>query len=165
MIHSASLTCMVCGHKHVYITPALTTPLNQHDESMMAQANWWLVVMMQMMHVYPQMHDFITLTFLVKLIYWNLYLLDVQLNWQTDIIRIVSHTSRIWWHHLMKTFFKLMALCGGNPPVTGEFPFQRPVTWSCDVFCNLCLTSCWVNNRDGGDLRCHRAHYDFTVMT
>ena len=98
MVHF-SIPDIICGHKHVYITPALTTPLNQHDESMMAQANWWLVVMMQMVHVYPHMQDFITLTFLVKLIYWNLYLLDVQLNWQTDIIHTVSHTSRIWWHH------------------------------------------------------------------
>ena len=23
----------------------------------------------------------------------------------------------------------------------------------------------WVNNREAGDLRCHRAHYDVTVMT
>ena len=28
----------------------------------------------------------------------------------------------------------LLALCVGNSPVTGEFPAQRPVTWSFDVF-------------------------------
>ena len=27
----------------------------------------------------------------------------------------------------------------GNSPVTGEFPAQRPVTWSFDVFVDLCL--------------------------
>ena len=26
-------------------------------------------------------------------------------------------------------------------------------------------TSCWTNNRDAGDLRRHRAHYDVTVMS
>ena len=28
----------------------------------------------------------------------------------------------------------LLAFCEGNPPVTGGFPLQRPVTWSFDVF-------------------------------
>ena len=28
----------------------------------------------------------------------------------------------------------LLALCDGNPPVIGEFPLQRPVTQSFDVF-------------------------------
>ena len=34
----------------------------------------------------------------------------------------------------METFFALLALCAGNSPVTGEFPTQRPVTRSFDVF-------------------------------
>ena len=34
----------------------------------------------------------------------------------------------------METFFALLALCRGNSPVTGEFPSQRPVTRSFDVF-------------------------------
>ena len=32
-----------------------------------------------------------------------------------------------------------LALCVGNSPVTGEFPCQRPVTWSSDVFFDLRL--------------------------
>ena len=39
----------------------------------------------------------------------------------------------------METFFALLALCAGNSPVTGEFPTQRPVTRSFDVFFDLCL--------------------------
>ena len=39
----------------------------------------------------------------------------------------------------METFSALLALCAGNSPVTGEFPSQRPVTWSFDVFFDLCL--------------------------
>ena len=35
-----------------------------------------------------------------------------------------------WWRHPMETFSALLALCEGNSPVTGEFPWQRPVTWS-----------------------------------
>ena len=34
----------------------------------------------------------------------------------------------------MKTFFALLALCEGNPPVTIGFPSQRPVTRDFDVF-------------------------------
>ena len=39
----------------------------------------------------------------------------------------------------METFSALLALCVGNSPVTGEFPSQRPVTRSFDVFFHLCL--------------------------
>ena len=39
-----------------------------------------------------------------------------------------------WWRHQRQTFFTLLALCTGNSPVTVEFPSQRPVTWSFDVF-------------------------------
>ena len=34
----------------------------------------------------------------------------------------------------METFSALLALCVGNSPVTGEFPSQRPMTRSFDVF-------------------------------
>ena len=37
----------------------------------------------------------------------------------------------------METFSALLALCAGNSPVTGEFPSQRPVTRSFDVFFDL----------------------------
>ena len=39
----------------------------------------------------------------------------------------------------METFSVLLALCAGNSPVTSEFPAQRPVTGSFDVFFDLCL--------------------------
>ena len=44
-----------------------------------------------------------------------------------------------WWCHQMETFSALLALCAGNSPVTGEFPAQRPVTRSFDVFFDLRL--------------------------
>ena len=43
----------------------------------------------------------------------------------------------------------LLALCAGNSPVTGEFPVQRPVTWSCDVFPDMCLTK-WLSKQSCG---------------
>ena len=44
-----------------------------------------------------------------------------------------------WWRHQMETFPALLVLCAGNSLVTGEFPSQRPVTRSFDVFFNLRL--------------------------
>ena len=44
-----------------------------------------------------------------------------------------------WWRHQMETFSALLAICAGNSPVTGEFPSQRPVTRSFDVFFHQCL--------------------------
>ena len=44
-----------------------------------------------------------------------------------------------WWRHQMETFSALLAICAGNSPVTGEFPAQRPVTRSFDVFFDMCL--------------------------
>ena len=37
----------------------------------------------------------------------------------------------------METFSALLALCAGNSAITGEFPTQRPVTRSFDVFFDL----------------------------
>ena len=39
----------------------------------------------------------------------------------------------------METFSALLALCEGNPPVTVEFPSQRPVMRRFDVFFDLRL--------------------------
>ena len=39
----------------------------------------------------------------------------------------------------METFSALLAICAGNSPVPGEFPAQRPVTRSFDVFFDLRL--------------------------
>ena len=39
----------------------------------------------------------------------------------------------------METFSALLAFCAGNSPVTGEFPTQRPVARSFDVFFDLRL--------------------------
>ena len=67
-----------------------------------------------------------------------------------------------WWRHQMETFSALLAICAGNSPVPGEFPTQRPVTRSFDVYFDL---NSWVNNGEAGDLRRHPGHYDVIVMT
>ena len=44
-----------------------------------------------------------------------------------------------WWRHQMETFSALLTNCAGNSPVSGEFPAQRPVRRSADVFFDLRL--------------------------
>ena len=55
-------------------------------------------------------------------------------------------------------------LCG-EFPVTGEFPAQRPVTQSFDIFFDLRLKKQLSKNREAGDLKRHRARYDVIVMS
>ena len=69
-----------------------------------------------------------------------------------------------WWRRQMEIFSALLALCAGNSPVTGEFPPQRPVTQSFDVFFDLRLNKRLGKQSWGGDFRRHRAHYDVIVM-
>ena len=64
----------------------------------------------------------------------------------------------------METFSALLALCEGNSPVTGEFPPQSQ--WRGDLMFPLICAwiNGWVNNREAGDLRHARAHYDIILM-
>ena len=47
----------------------------------------------------------------------------------------MCHFDYSWWRHQMETFSALLANCAGNSTVPGEFPAQKPVTQSFDVFC------------------------------
>ena len=95
--------------------------------------------------------------------------LEATVGWQVLLIAETQmpsegKKSNPWWRHQMETFSALLAICAGNSPVPGEFPAQRPVTRSFDVFFDLRLINGWVNNRKAGDLRRYRIHYDVTVM-
>ena len=52
---------------------------------------------------------------------------------------ILPRQNSTWWRHQMETFSALLAICAGNSRVPGEFPAQRPVTRSFDVFFDLRL--------------------------
>ena len=69
-------------------------------------------------------------------IWWRYRETRIQWLLQQCLIQIPLTT---WWRHQMETFSALLALCAGNSPVTGEFPSQRPVTPSFDVFFDLHL--------------------------
>ena len=58
----------------------------------------------------------------------------------------------------METFSALLAICAGNSPVSGQWRGAL-------VFSLICVwINGWVNNREAGDLRRYRAHYDVSVM-
>ena len=68
-----------------------------------------------------------------------------------------------WRRQQMETFSVLLALqCLGNSPVTPH----KGLWCGALMFSLICAwINNWENNREAGDLRCHRSHYDVTVMT
>ena len=99
--------------------------------------------------------------FLLKKQYYSTLMFSLSWAWtncwrlkqNTEIVSMSRHhhgsTSFTWWRHQMETFSALLALCAGNSPVTGEFPAQRPVTWSFDVFFDLRLNK-WFSKQSWG---------------
>ena len=65
-------------------------------------------------------------------------------SWNGNIFRVIGHLCVI-------------------TPVSGEFPAQRPVTRSFDVFFDLRLNQRLSKQSEAGDLRRYRAHYDVIV--
>ena len=67
-------------------------------------------------------------------------------RWKHEINSFDNGLMLPWWHHQMETFSALLAICAGNSPVPGEFPIQRPVTWSFDVNFDLRLNK-WLSKQ------------------
>ena len=65
----------------------------------------------------------------------------------------------------METFSALLALCAGNSPVPVNSPHKGQ--WRGALMFPLIYAwiNDWVNNREAGDLRRQRGHYDVIVMT
>ena len=103
---------------------------------------------------------------------WVLWMKSMTQRYYVTLFRVnlgEKYSGIQWWRHQMETFSALLDLCAGNLPVTGEFPTERPVTRSFDVWASMfsliyVWINGWVNNGEAGDLICHRAHYDVTVM-
>ena len=60
-------------------------------------------------------------------------------NGNNGINTMCQKLCKSWWRHEMETFSASLVICAGNSPVTGEFPAQKPVTRSFDVFFDLHL--------------------------
>ena len=66
---------------------------------------------------------------------------------QSSIHDSFSKFFDTWWRHQMETVSALLAICAGNSSVTGEFPAQRQVARSFDVFFS------WINGWVNADQR------------
>ena len=64
----------------------------------------------------------------------------------------------------MEPFSALLTLCAGNSPVSVNSPHKGQ--WRGALMLSLiCFwINGWVNNREAGDLKRHRGHYDVIVM-
>ena len=67
------------------------------------------------------------------------YLENTMMLYNKNMIYRTSSRMTTWGRHQMETFFALLAICTGNSTVTGEFPTQRPLTRSFDIFVDLPL--------------------------
>ena len=79
-----------------------------------------------------------------------------------------GHQGGILFDHMMTSsngnIFRVTGHLCGEFTGPGDFPAQRPVVWSFDVFFDLFWINGWVNNLGAGDLRCYHAHYDVIVL-
>ena len=79
-------------------------------------------------------------------------------------ISILRAQDCLWWRHQLETFSALLAISAGNSPVPVKSPHKGQWRGAL-MFSLICARiNGWVNNREAGDLRLHRAHYDVTVM-
>ena len=86
-------------------------------------------------------------------------------RYQTAKKRNTKYVHSSWWRHHMETFSALLAICAGNSPVPVNSPHKGQWRGAL-MFTLICARiNGWVNNREAGDLRCHRAHYDVIVMS
>ena len=83
--------------------------------------------------------------FMCILLYMIMYMLlsatSTHFKWELMLYRLHCPTLNtvLLLSCQMETFSELLALCEGNPPVTGGFPSQRPVTQNFDVIFDLRL--------------------------
>ena len=76
----------------------------------------------------------------------------------------ILNTYLAWWRHQMETFSAPLAFCAWNSrsPVNSPHKGQWRGALMFSLIC--AWINGWVNNREAGDFRRHRAHYDVIVM-
>ena len=70
----------------------------------------------------------------------------------------ISVSQSTWWRHDRETFSALLALCEGNPPMTGGFPSQKASNAGLVVYLMYAWANGWANSGIAGDLRHHDVH-------
>ena len=76
----------------------------------------------------------------------------------------LSSNHKSWWRHQMENFPRYWPFVLGIPRLPLNFPHKGQRRGAL-MFSLICVwTNSWVYNRDAGDLRRRRAHYDVTLM-
>ena len=94
-------------------------------------------VYLEFLNTLPRFHSniYMNIGVFVMHVYMN-YTFNVNGSCFHKACRLaITHDDVIKWKH----FARLLGICAGNSPVPGEFPAQRPVTRSFDVFFDLRL--------------------------
>ena len=117
----------------------------------------------------------------LNLFYYYIIIFNLTVTWKCTTRECFSLHS-CYWHMSRHCGLDLTKHCDSwwrqmekirvTGPLFGEFTGRRwiPLTKASDAqlwwFFFICAwINGWVNNREAGDLRRHRAHYDVTVMT
>ena len=92
---------------------------------------------------------------------WHLLCLGLNV---LNFLLSTETTAYSWWRHQMETFRRCWPLLRGihRWPVNSSHKSQWREALMFSLICAWINSS--VNNRETGDLRRHRAHYDVTVM-
>ena len=83
--------------------------------------------------------------------------------WKRHNMKSWSEAIKSWWRHQMETFSALLALCEGNHRSPVDSPHKGPWLRSLMFPFTCGWTNGFENNRDAGDLKRHRTHFDVTV--
>ena len=89
-----------------------------------------------------------------------------MVTWVSNLFFFAWLYLNPWWRHQMETFSALLAIWFlrgiHRSPVKSPHKCQWRGALMLSLICALINSR--VNNREAGDLRCHRAHYDVTVI-
>ena len=99
-----------------------------------------------------------------KIISWNIQWLFELWWYQWNITAAYRKSLNSWWRHPIRTFFRVTdPLCGD---ITGHRWIPHTMVSDADLgfFIIYIWIKAWVNNREAGDLRHHRAHCDAIVI-
>ena len=80
----------------------------------------------------------------------------------TDQRKYQSSASLAFVEGIHRNIFRVTGHVCANSPVTGEFPHKGQ--WRGALMFSLIWINSSVNNREAGDLRRYRTHYDVTVV-
>ena len=76
----------------------------------------------------------------------------------------VSKTPSSWWRHQMETFPRYWSFVRGIHRSSVNSPHKGQWRGALVLYLIFAWINAWVNNREAGDLRRHRTHYDVTVI-